>query len=943
MLQCKNIIKDYVTGDETVHALRDVSLSFRENEFVSILGPSGCGKTTTLNIIGGLDRYTSGDLLIDGISTKTFNSAAWDNYRNKRIGFVFQSYNLISHLSILNNVVLSLTLAGLGKKERTERAKKALDAVGLEGLYNKKPNQLSGGQMQRVAIARSLVNDPEIILADEPTGALDSKTSVQIMEILKEISKTKLVIMVTHNDELAKQYSDRIITFKDGEILSDTKNNEEEERKKEQEEYIKANNIGQLRIIDEKNKEEKKRYKKKVKKEKTSMSFFTALSMSLKNIRTKKGRTALTSIAASFGIIGVALVLALSNGFNEYVARVETETASTLPVTVSSYSVKYQSIDPSGYNQSKKYPNDEEIYPYISMNNNQNMTISYNNFTEKYFNYLKKLRDKDGLLNDYMVNYPSNYRFHLTTEYPTSIDGQTSGYIGTVNTAQTTGTVNSLLGSVTGLPTSVFHQLYGREEYILKTYDLIAGTYPKEKNELVLVVNSTNSMNFSNLRTLGFYNSVDTQDLVQDSESSKKVKPISWNDVLGKKYKVFSSNEYYKKSTYDPNQEGATSKPLFKSNTLKDIYNDSSVGLECKIVGILRPSKNSSMSTMSNGLCYLSSLQDYLVGKNDEGELANSYFDLVQFQEGKTKQTLFDGVNKLFANLESSSISTSMLNSFNSVITDNLYLFSPYDKNALLTTKSFLNYALYEGLDLVPSELKENAISSSLITKYLYSSITASDSVFYKKIIGLAAYLNSYSQIESVIIFPKDLTSKSTLLAKLDEFNVINPNSSDHASKASEQIFYTDYVSDLTSSLGQIINVISIVLIVFASISLVVSCVMTGIITYNSVIERTKEIGVLRAIGARKKDVGVLFEAESFIIGFMSGVIGCLASYLICFPINLILNNIYPDYNLGQMAHLNILHCVVLVAISILLTLISGLFPARVAAKKDPVIALRSE
>ncbi len=943
MLELKNICKDYYIDKKPFRALDNINIYFPKHEFCSILGPSGCGKTTTLNIIGGLDRYTSGDLFIDGVSTKTFNSAAWDNYRNKRIGFVFQSYNLISHLSILNNVVLSLTLAGLGKKQRIEKAKKALDAVGLEGLYNKKPNQLSGGQMQRVAIARSLVNDPEIILADEPTGALDSKTSVQIMEILKEISKTKLVIMVTHNDELAKQYSDRIITFKDGKILNDSKNGEEEERKLEQEEYLKANNIGQLRIIDEKNKEEKKKFKKKIKKEKTSMSFFTALSMSLQNIRTKKGRTALTSIAASFGIIGVALVLALSNGFNEYVSRVESETASTLPVTVSSYTVKYQSIDPSGYNQSTKFPSDEEIYPYISMNNNQNMTISYNNFSEKYFNYLKKLRDEDGLLNDYLVNYPSNYRYHLTTEFPKSIDGNTDGYINQVNTSQSTGSINSLLGSVTGLPTSVFHQLYGREEYILQTYDLIAGSYPKEKNELVLVVNSTNSINFSNLRTLGFYNSEDTQDLVQDSESSKKVKPISWNDVLGKKYKVYTSNEYYTKSTYSPKNSDATEKPLFTSNSQVSMYNDGSKGLECKIVGILRPSKKSTMSTMANGLCYLSSLQEYLVEQNGEGELANSYFDLVQFKDGKTKQTLFDDITKLFENLESSSISTSMLNDFNSTLTNNLYLYSPYTKNSTLTTKSFLNYALYEGLDLVPSTLKENSLSSSLITKYLYSSITATDKEFYKKIIGLAAYLNSYSQIESVVIFPKDLTSKSTLLSKLDEFNEIDPNSEYHASKTSEQIFYTDYVSDLTSSLGQIINVISIVLIVFASISLVVSCVMTGIITYNSVIERTKEIGVLRAIGARKKDVGVLFEAESFIIGFMSGVIGCFASYLICFPINLILNNIYPDYNLGQMAHLSILHCVVLVAISILLTLVSGLFPARVAAKKDPVIALRSE
>ena len=347
MLELKNICKDYYIDKKPFRALNNINLFFPKNQFCSILGPSGCGKTTTLNIIGGLDRYTSGDILINNKSTKLFTDKDWDNYRNKRIGFVFQNYNLISHLSILDNVILSLTLAGLNKKERIERAKKALDKVGLEGLYNKKPNQLSGGQMQRVAIARSLVNDPEIILADEPTGALDSKTSVQVMDILKEISQEKLVIMVTHNEKLAEQYSDRIITFKDGEVLSDSKDGEKEAKKEEERKVIEENNIGKLILIDEKNKEEKIKIKKNTKKEKTSMSFFTAVSLSLKNLRTKKTRTILTSVAASFGIIGVALVLAMQNGFTEYVGRVETQTAATLPITVKAYNVRYTSLDPS--------------------------------------------------------------------------------------------------------------------------------------------------------------------------------------------------------------------------------------------------------------------------------------------------------------------------------------------------------------------------------------------------------------------------------------------------------------------------------------------------------------------------------------------------------------------------------------------------------------------
>ncbi len=943
MLELKNICKDYYIDKKPFRALKNISVYFPKHEFCSILGPSGCGKTTTLNIIGGLDRYTSGDLVIDGKSTKTFTDADWDNYRNKRIGFVFQSYNLISHLTILDNVVLSLTLGGMDKKERVKRAKEALDAVGLKGLYNKKPNQLSGGQMQRVAIARSLVNDPEIILADEPTGALDSKTSVQIMDILKEISLKKLVIMVTHNDKLAKKYSDRIIIFKDGEIVDDTKDGELDEKLKEEEKFKEENNIGKLLIIDEKDKEKKKEIKNKKKKEKTSMSFFTAFNISFKNIRTKKGRTILTSVAASFGIIGVALVLALSNGFNEYINRVQSETSSTLPITVSSYTVKYQSVDPTQYNQSTKYPSENEIYPYINMNNEKNMTISYNNFNNKYFNYLNKLRDEDKLLNDYLVNYPSNYKYHLTTEYPKSIDESSEGYIGQVSTAQSTGTINSMLGSITGLPSTVFHQLYGREEYILNSYEVIKGTYPKEKNELCLVINNTNSINFSNLRNLGFYNSVDTQEQVQDSETSKKVKPISMDDIIGKKYKVYSSSDFYTMKNYTSSNENVGDMIYFESNSVNDLYNDSSKGIELKITGILRPSKNSTISTMANGLCYLSSLQDYLVEKNAEADLSNNYYNLISMKEGKTKISILSDLIKVFQDLGESSISTSVLNNFNNTITDNFYIFNPYKKNNYIDTKAYLNYAMYEGLDLVPSELKASPLSEKLILTYIKKATEESDEEFIKKLIGLAAYINSYSQIESVVIFPKDLTTKNELLAKLDEYNEIVPNSEDHASNTGEQIYYTDYVGDLTASLGEMINVISIVLIVFASISLVVSCVMTGIITYNSVIERTKEIGVLRAIGARKKDVGVLFEAESFIVGLFSGIIGCFASYLICFPINLILNNVYPDYNLGQMAHLSIYHCLALIAISILLTLVSGLFPARVAAKKDPVIALRSE
>ncbi len=947
MLELKNICKDYYIDKKPFRALNNINLFFPKNQFCSILGPSGCGKTTTLNIIGGLDRYTSGDILINNKSTKLFTDKDWDNYRNKRIGFVFQNYNLISHLSIIDNVILSLTLAGLNKKERIERAKKALDKVGLEGLYNKKPNQLSGGQMQRVAIARSLVNDPEIILADEPTGALDSKTSIQVMDILKEISKEKLVIMVTHNEKLAEQYSDRIITFQDGEVISDTRDGEKEAQLEEERKYAEENKIGKLLLIDENNKEEKKEIKKRMKKEKTSMSFFTAISLSFKNLKTKKTRAILTSVAASFGIIGVALVLAMSNGFTEYVGRVESQTASTLPITISAYNVRYTSLDPSFYNQSTRFPKDEEIYPYVSMSNEKNVEITYNNFNEKYFRYLNKLRDEDKLLNDYLVNYPSNYKYHLSTEYPASLDGTNGGYIGLVSSSQSTGSINSAIGSVTGLPTQVFHQLYGQEEYILQSYDVIAGNYPKNNNELVLVVSNTNAMNFSNLKNLGFYNSVDKEENVSDTSSSKKVKPISWNDILGKKYKIYNSDDYYTQVKYNPTEEGisnsSTSMTYFKSNSTSTLYNDSNKGIECEIVGILRPSKNTTMQTMATGLCYLPSLQYDFVDQNLNGQLANNYMGLVAYREGKTKYNLYMDLIQKFSNLEEESLTNNLINEVNAIVDSNLTFFNPYGKGTI-TAKNYLSYALTEGLDLVPDELKKDGIKEKTLLLYLSDAFNSeTDEEFFKYIVGLIAYMNSYSQIDNVIVFPRDLTSKDDLLDALDSYNEIDPNDKNHAANKSEQIFYTDYVGTLTDSLGEMIEVISIVLIVFASISLVVSCVMTGIITYNSVIERTKEIGVLRAIGARKKDVGILFEAESCIIGLVSGVIGCGFSYLICFPINMILNSVFPEYNLNSIANLSIFHCLILIGISILLTLISGFFPARIAAKKDPVIALRSE
>lgn len=940
MLELIDISKDYLIDKKPFTALKNIRLTFPKQQFCTILGPSGCGKTTLLNIIGGLDRYTSGDIKIDGVSTKTFKDSDWDNYRNKKIGFVFQSYNLVSHLTILDNVELALTLSGIKKTEREKKARKVLDSVGLKGIYRKKPNQLSGGQMQRVAIARALINDPEIILADEPTGALDSKTSIQIMDILKDISKEKLVIMVTHNKELANKYADRIINFKDGEVEND--------------DVIKSN------VLDDDNFQIKLVQNKKNKK--ASMSFSMASSLSLKNLWNKKLRTVLTAVASSFGIIGVALVLALNNGFNTYMDKLQSETASSLPITVSAYTVKSVK-DSTEYNQNEKYPDAEEVYPYIDSSQYSQSTIQYNNINENYITFLETLRDKDELINDYLINYYSGYNYHLMTDYPKSISGEEddSGVM-LVNTAYSSSSITSVIGSVTGLPTTIFHSLYGQEKYIRQNYDLIAGKYPQEPNELVLVVDSYNRINFKILQRLGFYNSNDTYLDVYDENLKTNVKPISWDDILNKKYKVFNNDEYYDQNeayskdgktgyTYTP--KGTNRNDEDSEAYLKKMFNDSTNGTDLKITGILRPSKSSTISLMSTGLCYLSSFQEKIVSENSKASLNTGYLDNLVFKDDSVDEdeNIVNFANALYkAYQEIGSTSTSSLKTpFNEIYDeyfDIYYLNVKYQDSvgSKTTISYFLSQARAFGIQLIDEELKTADFTDQNSMTKLLTEALLDHTKFYTLAISLAAYVNNYSEIASLIIFPKDLTSKSELLEKLDDYNNISTNKNDvyHAHSSSDTIYYSDYVGEVAESLTLMINIISVVLIVFASISLVVSCVMTGIITYNGVIERTKEIGILRAIGARKKDVGILFETECILIGFGSGVIGCLFAYILCIPINLIINAIYSEYNIGSIANFAIYHALILIVISMVLTFVSGFIPARAAARKDPVLALRS-
>ena len=758
MLELKHIKKSYTTGDFHQTALDDVSLKFRKNEFVAILGPSGSGKTTMLNIIGGLDRYDSGDLIINNKSTKNFKDRDWDSYRNNCIGFVFQSYNLISHLTILDNVEMGMTLSGVKSKTRRKKALEVLEKVGLKDHAHKKPNQLSGGQMQRVAIARALANDPEIILADEPTGALDSKTSVQIMELIKEIAKDKLVIMVTHNPDLANEYANRIVEMRDGKIINDSNpvtNNTTNEK-----------------------------YKIK----KTAMNFKTALKLSFNNIKTKKGRTLITSFASSIGIIGIALILSLSNGFDIQIDKFERDSLSSMPIIISEAAMDVETMNnmSSEQNNYELYPDENVIYPLKKM---EDMISHTNKITEDYVAYLKKAD-------------------------ASSVSGISYVRSTAINALVKSGDKVNLFASsnFTSLPHTLDDT---KSSYMEDHFEVLAGHVAKEKEELVLIVDGKNRVSEELLLALGL-----------DTKESLK-----FEDLLGKEIKVVLNNDFYKNNgTF-----------FTMNNDYQSMY-DNENNVTLKIVGIIRGIEEDVITSALSGLAYTEKIVDYVVEKN-----ANS--DIVNYQKDVSYNVLTGEVFK----------------------TDE-------EKDMVLS---------YLGIDSVPM---------------------------------------------AIYIYPRDFDSKDELITYLDAYNKDKP--------VIEQILYTDTAELLTTLSGNIMDAITIVLIAFSSISLIVSSIMIGIITYISVLERTKEIGVLRALGARKKDITRVFNAETVIIGFASGMIGLIIARILVFPTNAIIENLT---NLANVAKLNPIHALILLLISMLLTVIGGLIPSKLASKKDPVEALRTE
>lgn len=833
MLELTNITKDYVSGDTTVKALKGVSIKFRKNEFVSILGQSGCGKTTLLNIIGGLDRYTDGDLSIDDISTKKYKDKDWDTYRNNRIGFVFQSYNLIPHQTVLSNVELALTLSGVSKSERRKRAMEVLEKVGLGDQIHKKPNQMSGGQMQRVAIARALVNNPDILLADEPTGALDSATSIQIMNILKDISKDKLIIMVTHNPELADKYSSRIIRLLDGKVVDDTNpyNGKECDDDKATDKQDSKNNKSE-------------ETGKKAKKQKTSMSFATALSLSLNNLMTKKARTILTAFAGSIGIIGIALILSLSHGMRSYIHRVEQDTLSGYPLTIQKTAVDYSSF--LGMGEEKKIEDKQpgRIYSNSMMSDmiNKMLTSVTVNDLKSFMSYIES--DESGikdLTNDIQYSYDVDLNIYKADTSKGIFKVNPSTVFESLGMDQMTqGGSMSMMGN-----TDAWSEMIDNEELIKSQYDILEGRLPQEYNEVVLVVDKDDMISEYSLYALGLIDISQLQKVfaqmqmgnVPEENLNDEQVSFTYDELLNQTFKLVVNTDVYVKD--DNGYRDMSSDEEFMKQLLAN-------SVDIKIVGILKPNEDASNASITTNVAYTNKLTQYLINTVNDS-------DIVKEQLANPAVDVFTG--------------------------------EPFGENS------------YE----------------ANLTK-----------------LGVA----NLEDPASINIYPKDFKSKEKIVDIIDEYNA------KLKAEGKEEIEYTDYVGLMMASVSTIINAISYVLIAFVAISLVVSSIMIGIITYISVLERTKEIGILRSIGASKKDVSRVFNAETVIVGFVAGMIGIIITLLLNIPINIIIKNIT---DISGMSKLPVSGGVALVVISIILTFIAGLIPARVASKKDPVIALRTE
>ena len=855
MLQCKNIMKDYVSGDEIVHALKGVSLSFREREFVSILGQSGCGKTTFLNIIGGLDHYTSGDLIINGKSTKDYSDKDWDTYRNHQVGFVFQSYNLIMHQSVLSNVELALTLTGVNKEERRKRAIDALNKVGLSDQIHKKPTQMSGGQMQRVAIARAIVNNPDIILADEPTGALDSATSVQIMEILKEISKDKLVIMVTHNPQLADEYSSRIIRLKDGSLVSDSNPFNEQEM-----------NVDTSVL------------------KRPGMSFIMACSLSLNNLMTKKARTFLTSFAGSIGIIGIALIMSLSHGMQSYIDQMENDTMASYPIEIQANSSDMSTLMTTMMGMKKKTEGHKgsKIYsrPYVE-DVLESLSSSKKNNLSAFKSYIESNKGKEFRRTAKAIEYDYNLNLQVYNENTDSglVQVSPNGLLDKLGMSDMMSLQSQFMDSSSMTNDQVWLSLPESKKLRDDEYQLVEGKWPTNYNEVVLEVDENNEITDYALYSLGL---LDQDELVKnyqkilngetDKISKTNLKSYSVDDILNLKFRLVLNNDLYQKVN------GLWINQSENESYMQDVVSKSP---EIKVVGIIKPSESTVSQPTMGGVYYTKAMEEYVTSKTENSQIVQeqksnpniNIFTQTEFASGQ-KMSMSNLTNEQMMQL--SSMSQEELMNYMNTYNENIN--ATYDSN--LTKLGVVDYSTPTKISLYASSFDGKEKLSDLITSY---------------------------------------NKKQT------KSNVIT---------------YNDFIGTMLSSVTSVVNIISYVLIAFVSVSLIVSSIMIGIITYISVLERTKEIGILRSIGASKKDITRVFNAETFIIGLISGVLGILITLVLNVPISVVVKNMT---GVSHIAKLPVNGAVFLIFVDLVLTILAGLIPSKIASKKDPVEALRSE
>ena len=919
MLKLKDVKKDYITSSECVHALKGVSISFRRAEFVSILGPSGCGKTTLLNIIGGLDHYTDGDLVISGRSTKSFRDRDWDVYRNHRVGFIFQSYNLIPHQTILGNVELALTIAGVGREERIARAKNALDRVGLAGQYYKRPNQLSGGQCQRVAIARALVNNPEILLADEPTGALDTVTSVQIMDLIKEIAEERLVIMVTHNPELAEQYSTRIVRLLDGEIIEDTN----PMREADEEAELEAEKAEAAAPVTEEATEaapKKEKVSKKKKQEKAKMSLFTAFRLSARNLLSKKGRTTMVGIAGSIGIVGIAMVLAFSAGIKGYIASMQDDMLSGNPIQIAETAYDFDAI--TGMmeaDQIKTVIDKEDYHVYISslveylakMDKDMESIVIENTLTHDYVDFVKDMPKEyyNALLLDYGIDLNNNLytgfkESAADTEDYISISALTAIYTSILKEtsfADYSQYISTLAPSMSQMPDS--------PDYILSQYDVMAGKLPEGKNEVLLVLDANDELSDLLLARFGFYTQEEFLEIVykatEDEAHDESIYKDSfhYDELVGKKLFWYPNDTVFTKKTIAI--PGMAETVMYTYNYNADGF-ESTDSVELEVVGIISPKDTVNYGSLTSGIYYTTDLTEHILEANRDSEI-------------------FDYINSI--DETDTNTGTAMMK---------YYITYQYEYTYARKGEEAETKKAYGAVG--PAMTMADMMSSMM-----GSSESAFDHADMKE--RFIRNLGGNDLANNILLYPVSFDDKDLVTEYLDRWNdetltiTVNGKDLTYEDRGGD-IAYTDALDLIIKMVNTMIDVVSYALIAFTSISLVVSTVMIGIITYVSVVERIKEIGVVRSLGGRKKDVSHLFNAETFILGLLAGLIGVGFTYLVSIPVNLILS---PLINYPSIAALPASNAVILIILSVCLTLISGLIPAKSAANKDPVVALRTE